>query len=111
MRKKLYAEQDSEELQKTLNSLIAGREEHMKVSGILQSKSMIESAKTIASLTTPIYQLKISLADNIKKLDKQLKKAIKSSNKMFWATIAYSVIMALLTCAIAYSALVQAGII
>lgn len=52
----------------------------------------------------------MSIITKVDKLNRLLEEIIRSSNKMYKATIAFSIVMGILTCAIAFSALVQAGV-
>ena len=75
-----------------------------RIAGILKSKSL-------KFLADEIGLAKESLSTAVEKLNGTLDRMISSSNKMFRATIITTVVMLLLTAAIAFSALVQAGII
>lgn len=67
---------------------------------IKSTKDQIASAQALADA--------IDKSKNI--FQTQTEKMLSSGDKMFWATVGGTVVMAGLTCAIAYSALVQAGV-
>lgn len=79
--------------------------------GTVEKAKAILTSKTIRFLAGSIDATREAVGDKIEKLDKSINRLSSSSDKMFWATIVYSFVMMLLTFAIAFSALVQSGII
>ncbi len=82
-----------------------------RVSAILSSKSIIHSADVIMNVGNSIVITTNKMKNKVEELNKTLEAMIISNNKMYKATIVFSIVMAFLTCAIAFSALVQARII
>lgn len=106
-----YCDQSIDDLMKTLSSSTLPELAPPRASAILQAKSMIESANAVRDLSKNIVSQSKNVNERIDELKRTLEAMINSGNKMYKATIAFSIIMAILTCVIAFSALIQAGII
>lgn len=96
-----------EDLMKMLNNPSRNEFEIPKISAVLISKSMMKSAELISSLNKPISNLQHTTKNAIDRINERADKMIASSNKAFVMSIIFSIIMSLLTGAIAFSAVVQ----
>lgn len=98
-----YSKYSIEKLQEELEALRVTNEAN-KITPILISKSMFFLASEIAVL-------KEAIAKTINQLDDRMKKVIKSNNRLTIAQWAYAIAMLIVSGVIAFSALIQAGII
>ena len=98
-----YSQKNIDELCRFLDEASMGDVTIEKIKAILASK-------TIRYLAGSIDVAKEAISLEMEKLDKSINRLSASSNMMFVATVVYSVVMLLLTGAIALSALAQAGL-
>jgi hypothetical protein len=98
-----YSKQSIEELREKLEEARATSDAE-KIAPILISKSLLY-------LSSEIAVLKEAMAETINQLDKRIQKVIASNNRLTWAQWAYAIAMFIVSAVIAFSALVQAGII
>ena len=95
------------------NTIESLREKLSNLNNVSESDKMgpILMSKSLSFLSGEIATLKESINGNIEKINGGIKDMIASNSRLTIANRFYSVVMIFLTAAIAFSALVQAGII
>ena len=113
-----WHDQDMYELREALSDQDMEESAAMKVGAILSSKTIAYTAEVVTDMgnniiraTHEVVRETQKIEHRIGRLNRTLEAMVKSANRVFGAALAFSIIMALLALAIAFSTLVQAGII